>query len=131
MATLNPPNSDSEFLGLRTTIYTVSDIAEAKQWYSKILETQPYFDEPFYVGFNVGGFELGLTPEETSSIKGDGVKAYWGVDNVQKTYRRLLEQGASKHEEPTDVGGDIVVATVKDPWGNVLGLIYNPHFKQS
>jgi predicted enzyme related to lactoylglutathione lyase len=119
----------SEFLGLRTTIYTVSDISKAKAWYTKVFNTQPYFDEPFYVGYNIGGFELGLTPEEATSEKGDGVKAYWGVDNVQKIYKHLLDNGATKHEEPQDVGGDIVVATVKDPWGNVIGIIYNPHFK--
>jgi predicted enzyme related to lactoylglutathione lyase len=119
----------SEFLGLRTTIYTVPDIAKAKAWYAKVFNTQPYFDEPFYVGFNIGGFELGLTPQEGNVSNGEGVKTYWGVDNVQKVYRHLLENGATKHEEPADVGGDIVVATVKDPWGNIVGIIYNPHFK--
>ena len=51
-------------LGLRTTIYKVSDLLKAKSWYAKAFETQPYFDEPFYVGFNIGGYELGLLPEE-------------------------------------------------------------------
>jgi lactoylglutathione lyase len=119
----------SEFKGLRTTIYTVNDISKAKAWYAKVFGTDPYFDEPFYVGFNIGGFELGLSPEEEPSAKGEGVKTYWGVDNVQKTYKRLLDNGATKHEEPADVGGEIVVATVKDPWENIVGIIYNPHFK--
>ena len=121
-------SSNSEFLGLRTTIYSVNDITRAKAWYTKVFDTQPYFDEPFYVGFNIGGFELGLTPEETPIAKGEGVKTYWGVDNVQKTFKRLLDNGATALEEPQDVGGDIVVATVKDPWNNVIGIIYNPHF---
>jgi predicted enzyme related to lactoylglutathione lyase len=120
----------TEFHGLRTTIYKVSDINEAKAWYSKVLGIQPYFDEPFYVGFNVGGYELGLQPEEGNegTAKG-GVATYWGVYDVKETYARLLSQGAAAHEEPADVGGNIMVATVKDPWGNIFGIIYNPHFK--
>ncbi len=50
------------FLGLRTAIYHVDDIERARDWYSSILGFKPYFDEPFYVGFNVAGYELGLQP---------------------------------------------------------------------
>ncbi|RYY36808.1 MAG: VOC family protein [Sphingobacteriaceae bacterium] len=115
------------FLGLRTVIYKVSDLNAAKQWYTKAFETDPYFDEPFYVGFNIAGYELGLQPDENT--KGDNVSTYWGVENVHEQYKRLIELGAAAFEEPQNVGGEIVVATVKDPWGNVLGLIYNPEFK--
>ncbi|TMG98319.1 MAG: VOC family protein, partial [Betaproteobacteria bacterium] len=52
-------------LGLRTAIYPAPDLQKAKQWYSELLVQAPYFDEPFYVGFSVGGFELGLVPEAT------------------------------------------------------------------
>jgi lactoylglutathione lyase len=55
----------SPILGLRTTIYKVSDLAKAKAWYSKVFDTTPYFDEPYYVGYNIGGYELGLQPENT------------------------------------------------------------------
>lgn len=117
------------FHGLRTAGYKVSDITKAKEWYTQILGVEPYFDEPFYVSFNVGGYELGLQPrEQVSDEKGSGVVAYWGVSNVKATYERLLSLGATSLEEPTDVGGDIVVASVKDPWGNAFGIIYNPHF---
>jgi lactoylglutathione lyase len=120
----------SEFAGLRTVGYKVSDLAKAKAWYTQVLGINPYFDEVFYVGFSVAGYELGLVPDELgNSTKADGVTAYWGVEDVQATYNRLLALGATAHEEPTDVGGDIVVAAVKDPWGNVFGIIYNPHFK--
>jgi catechol 2,3-dioxygenase-like lactoylglutathione lyase family enzyme len=47
------------FLGLRTVIYPAPDLAAAKVWYAKVLGAAPYFDEPFYVWFSVGGFELG------------------------------------------------------------------------
>ena len=117
-------------LGLRTAIYHVDDIETAKNWYSSILGVDPYFDEPFYVGFNVGGYELGLQPDETDrSRKAEGVVAYWGVESAEASLRRLLELGATKHEDIQDVGGEIKVATVKDPFGNVFGIIEHPHFK--
>lgn len=120
----------AKILGLRTTIYKVGDIDNAKEWYTKAFETKPYFDEPFYVGFNIGGYELGLQPEEDiAAIKGDSVLTYWGVDNVELCYKHLLKLGAIEHEKPQNVGGEIVVATVKDPWDNIIGLIYNPEFK--
>jgi len=118
------------FLGLRTAIYHVSDIEKAKDWYSSILGFGPYFDEPFYVGFNVGGYELGLQPSESeSNNKADRVVAYWGVEDAGAALKRMLEQGATLHQDVQDVGGDIKVATVKDPFGNVFGVIENPHFK--
>ena len=116
-------------LGLRTAIYKVNDIAKAKLWYTKVFGTAPYFDEPFYVGFNIGGFELGLQPDEGPiKDKGDHVVAYWGVDHVKETYDRFLDAGAKTFEPPQNVGGEIEVATVKDPWNNVIGLIFNPDF---
>lgn len=117
-------------LGLRTTIYKVADLNAAKVWYAQAFETEAYFDEPFYVGFNIGGYELGLLPEESPTTdKAESVLTYWGVEEITKEYNRLLTLGASSHEAPNNVGGDLMVATVKDPWGNLVGLIYNPHFK--
>ena len=118
-----------DFLGLRTAIYKVGDINKAKEWYSTILNTKPYFDESFYVGFNVGGYELGLQPDENpSKEKSESVNAYWGIDDVKGVYEKLLAAGASSFEKPTDVGGGITIASVKDPWGNVFGIIHNPNF---
>lgn len=117
-------------LGLRTCIYKVANLSEAKNWYAKAFETEAYFDEPFYVGFNIGGYELGLLPEEEpTTAKVDTVLTYWGVEDIQQKYASFLEAGAIKHEEPHNVGGELMVATVKDPWGNIIGLIYNPYFK--
>jgi len=119
-------------LGLRTTIYQVEDINNAKEWYAKVFEVQPYFDEPFYVGFDIGGYELGLQPEEQpSKDKTESVVAYWGVEDIHAVFNRFITLGALEYEQPQDVGGDIIVAKLKDPWGNIIGLIYNPHFKVS
>jgi predicted enzyme related to lactoylglutathione lyase len=117
-------------LGLRTTIYKVSDLQKAAEWYSNAFETSPYYNEPYYVGFNIKGYELGLQPEDTPTIdKVESVVSYWGVENIQATYDRLIELGAIENEKPYNVGGDLMTATVKDPFGNVIGLIYNPHFQ--
>lgn len=114
--------------GLRTTIYKVSDLALAKAWYAQAFGIAPYFDEPFYVGFNIGGFELGLDPDAPATNAPSGVVTYWGVDDIEADYARLLALGAKLHEAPKEVGGDIKVASVLDPFGNVIGLISNPHF---
>ncbi len=114
--------------GLRTVAYTTTDVTATKEWYKKILGAEPYFDEPFYVGFNVAGYELGIHPAESTPQGGYGGTAYWGVANVQLAYDELIAAGATPLEKPTDVGGDIVVASVRDPWGNPFGVIYNPHF---
>lgn len=118
------------YLGLRTLGYKVPNLQKAKEWYTKVFNIEPYFDEPFYVGFNIAGFELGLQPVENEQpVLGTNSTTYWGVEDVDKEYTRLLELGATAYEKPTDVGGDIVIAAVKDPWGNLFGIIYNPHFK--
>ena len=116
-------------LGLRTAVYYVENVSDARDWYSSVLGIQPYFDEPFYVGFNVAGYELGLNPIEGKSInRGDVAVAYWGVDNADEALAKLLEFGAAANEAVQDVGGGIKVASVKDPFGNVFGIIENPHF---
>lgn len=117
------------FLGLRTAIYPVEDLAKAKAWYAKVTGKEPYFDEPFYVGFNVGGYELGLLPASPKLRRGDNAVAYWGVPDCRKAYDALLKAGAKAASEPKDVGEGILVALVSDPFGNTLGIIENPHFK--
>jgi predicted enzyme related to lactoylglutathione lyase len=111
-------------LGLRTAIYRTPDIAAGKLWYTKALGITPYFDQPFYVGFNVGGYELGLMPDASQATVG----VYWGVKDITSAHARLLELGATPRAEITDVGDGIRVADVLDPFGNVLGIIENPHF---
>ena len=121
------------FLGLRTATYRINDINKGKEWYSSVLGFGPYFDEPFYVGFNVGGYELGLQPteEKQTGAKAEGAVAYWGVEDAKAALKRILELGATKNEDVQDVGGGIKVATVKDPFGNIFGIIENPNFKLS
>ena len=116
------------FLGLRTVIYHAPDLAKAKAWYTAAFGVAPYFDEPFYVGFQVGGFELGLDPDVSGVTVGNNAVAYWGVADIERAHAHLLAHGARESQPVKDVGGDIRVATVVDPFGNVVGLIQNPHF---
>ena len=119
------------FLGLRTVIYHVNDLEKARAWYARAAGVDPYFDHSCYVGFNVGGYELGLDPDVSDKAgagdSGNAV-AYWGVENLESSLARLLEIGATLHTNVQDVGEGILMATVRDPFGNILGLIENPHF---
>lgn len=117
------------FIGLRTLGFNVPDLTKAKEWYREVLGFGPYFDEPFYVGFEVGGYELGLIPEKGPVVRGDSVTCYWGVEDIEASHARLLGLGATADGPIADVGDDIRTADVRDPWGNRFGIIYNPHFK--
>lgn len=114
------------FLGLRTTIYPAPDLAASRAWFSALLGADPYFDEPFYVGFDVAGYELALDPAGDVAT---GPVTYWGVPDVDTALAQLLAIGATAHSDVHDVGGGIRVATVLEPGGAVLGIIENPHFR--
>jgi predicted enzyme related to lactoylglutathione lyase len=120
------------FKALMTAIYPTADLAKAKAWYAEVFGAQPYFDEPFYVGFDIGGWELGLMPVEPPAHQpgNQGVVAYWGVDDCAAAHARVLALGAREVSAVQDVGGGIKVSTVADPEGNAIGIIENPHFKK-
>jgi predicted enzyme related to lactoylglutathione lyase len=110
--------------GLRTVIYPAEDLEGATSWWTAVLGQQPYFKEPFYVGFEVGGDELGLLPDADA---GDGAQVYWGVDDVQASLDEAVGLGAEVVAAQADVGGGIVTALVRSPQGALVGLIFNPN----
>ncbi len=114
-------------LGLRTVIYAAPNLDRAKAWYSAFLGCAPYFDEPFYVGFNIGGFELGLDPNAKHTGPG-GATAWWGVANIDEAIAHMQSMGAEVAEAAHEVGDGIKVGAVLDPFGNHVGIIENPHF---
>jgi predicted enzyme related to lactoylglutathione lyase len=121
--------STPSVLGLATTIYRVPDLTRAKQWYAKAFQQQPYFDQPFYVGFNIGGYELGLDPDPSAGRAGAGGSvAYWRVPDLEAALAHFLDNAARVVSPAQDVGERIKVAIVSDPFGNEIGLIENPHF---
>src|ERR1700752_1866302 len=124
---LASPQGVAMFLGLRTVIYHAPDLVKAKPWYTPAFGIAPYFDEPFYVGFDVGGFELGLHPNMTGVRFGNNAVASWGVADIAAPTRALVEKRATPADPIADVGDDIKVATLTDPFGNVIGIIENPH----
>jgi predicted enzyme related to lactoylglutathione lyase len=114
--------------GIETVVYYVDDLPAAARWYREALGSQPNHDSPYYVGFTVAGYELGLHPTGEGRTRGAGGQtAYWSVDDVDATVAHFVTHGASPRMPKTDVGGGIVLASVVDPFGNELGLIQNPH----
>ncbi len=111
--------------GLRSGFFHVDDLTAARDWYAGLLGYPPYFDESFYVGFDVEGYELGILP---GGGAGGASHPAWAVDDPRAFVDRAVAMGATVDEEPTDVGEGIISAAVVDPFGNTLGVIFNPHF---
>ncbi|MEU6083369.1 VOC family protein [Streptomyces sp. NPDC047108] len=112
------------FLGLRTVMYPAPNLEADKQWWTSVLGIEPYFDEPFYVGFDVGGYELALDPHASPS---EGPLTYWGVSDVDHALEKLTAAGAAVRDAVQEVGGSIRAASVVESSGSVIGLIENPH----
>ena len=115
--------------GIGTVIYHVADLERAKAWYASAFGQTPYFDEPFYVGFNIGGYELGLDPDPSGPSGAGGSVAYWRVEAIDEAVRHFVRAGATVTSAVQDVGDGIKVAKVADPFGNIIGLLENPHFR--
>lgn len=114
--------------GLRTYKIEALDLEAAKRFYAGALGKAPYFDQPFYVGFDLDGYELGITPSEAAS-KGPGqTSTYLAVHDVDAEMARWIALGCTMHEDALDVGEGIRVGAVLDPFGNPVGFIRNPHF---
>lgn len=116
-----------KLLGLRSIIYPVDDLEKSKTWWVNALGFEPYFDQPFYVGFKVGGYELGLFPDGS---KEDGPITYWGVADIEAAFSSFVENGAVVVTEIDEVGDGIKVAVLRSAESELFGLIYNPHFTQ-
>ena len=108
--------------GIKTVIYPVKDLAQAKELYGTILGVEPDMDETYYVGFSVGSQHIGLDPNGHKNGM-TGPVGYWHVDNIHQSIKGLLAAGAVEHQPIQDVGGHRLVASVTDADGNVIGLI--------
>ena len=111
--------------GFSALIYPVKDVARAKALFRQFLGVEPYVDSAYYVGFRVGDQEIGLDPNGHKSGM-NGPIAYQDVDDIQNSLQQLLDAGAQVHQGVRDVGGGLLVATVKDADNNILGLRQAP-----
>ncbi len=111
--------------GIRTVIYPVKDIAQAKKLYSTLLGVEPYADEAYYVGFRVEDQEIGLDPNGHNQGM-TGPVGYFHVSDIQQSLQLFLDAGAQVQQEVKDVGGGKLIASVKDADGNIIGLIQLP-----
>jgi len=120
--------------GMSTVSYWTSDLPAAVEWYSDLLGKKPYFERPGYAEFRIGDYEheLGLIDTRHApaghGIDPGGAILYWHVDDVEAVRRRLLEKGAKELEPVIERGHGFVTASVVDPFGNVLGIMQNPHY---
>lgn len=122
--------------GLSTVNFYAADLAEAKRWYAELLGSEPYFEVPGYIEFRIGDYqhELGIIDSHyapTGARVGPaGAIVYWHVDDVAGSFERLLALGAKEYQPPTTRGEGFVTASVVDPFGNILGVMYNRHYLQ-
>ncbi len=105
--------------GIRTVIYPVKDVAQAKVQFQVLLGVEPYVDSPYYVGFKVGDQEIGLDPNGHKA----GMTVYYQVDDIKKSLQLLVDADAHMLQEINDVGGGRLIASVKDADGNIIGLM--------
>jgi predicted enzyme related to lactoylglutathione lyase len=105
--------------GVRTVVYPVKDIAAAKALFRRLLGVEPYADTPYYVGFKMGGQDIGLDPNGHR----EGMTVYYQVDNIQESLQSLVDCGATVIQEIKDIGGGGLIASVKDENGNLIGLV--------
>ena len=116
------------FKGLRTTIHRGPNLDAGKRWCCAAFGTPPYSDRLLYVGFNTGGYELGVQSDTPTASMTGNVVAYRGVDNTDAAVAYLVARGATSHRFFQDVDEGICVASVRDPLANTIGVIQNPNF---
>jgi predicted enzyme related to lactoylglutathione lyase len=125
--------------GLATISFWADDLAAAKRWYAELLGVEPYFERPdpehpAYIEFRFGDYqhELGIiskayAPKGAAAGPG-GAVVYWHVDNIEAMLEKLIAMGARAYEPLTKREAGFITASVVDPFGNILGIMYNPHY---
>jgi predicted enzyme related to lactoylglutathione lyase len=126
--------------GLTTISFWAADLEAAKQWYSELLGLAPYFERSgpdgrlAYIEFRLGDYqhELGIihrsyAPKGATAGPG-GAVVYWHVDDVAATLEKLIALGATEYQPLTPREAGFITASVVDPFGNILGIMYNPHY---
>ena len=132
--------TNSNFLrGMATVNFWADDVVAARDWYTKLFGVEAYFQmpnaqSPAYVEFRIGDYagEFGIidrnyAPEAMQKGPG-GAVVLWHVDDIEAAFAHLLDAGCTEYEPITPRGTGFVTASVVDPFGNVLGIMTNPHY---
>lgn len=125
--------------GLSTVNFFADDVAAARDWYAELLGVEAYFaremeGKPVYVEFRLGDYqhELGIVDSRFAAPRNSnepgGAVIYWHVDDVNAVFDKLVAHGATVHEKVVERGPGFVTASVVDPFGNILGVMYNQHY---
>lgn len=121
--------------GVATINFFVADHAAAQQWYTDLLGMEPYFARPGYVEFRIGDYqqELGIidskfVPGFDPNARPSGAVLYWYVDDINAALEDLLARGATLIDGVRERGPGFVTASVADPFGNILGIMFNKHY---
>jgi predicted enzyme related to lactoylglutathione lyase len=107
--------------GIKTILYPVKNMAQAKTLFSKLLEVEPYADQPYYTGFKIDDQDIGLVPNNKEAA----VTAFFHIDDIKNSLQILIDSGAEVVQDIKNVGGERLIATAKDIDGNIIGLIQN------
>lgn len=102
---------------IRSLVVPVSDLDAAKTVYTALLGA-PHTDQPYYVGYNVGGFEVSLAPGGGAG----GPVAYADVEDMDAARATLLAAGATERSAPQQVAPEARVCVLADADGNPIGL---------
>lgn len=113
-------------LGLKSHIIRTENIQAVSDWYAQVFEKEPYFSNENYIGFEVAWYEFGIFKADIETAKNHSINIYWGVENINMEYQRILWLWAKSLSEPVWVWGGIVMADFEDPFWNFFGIIYNP-----
>ena len=111
--------------GIKTIIYPVKDLERAKKTFNELLGIKPYADAPYYVGYRIGDQEIGLDPNGNHQGL-TGPIGYYHVSDIKQSLQSLVDAGSKVIQEVKDVGGGRLIASVRAPEGNIIGLLQNP-----
>ncbi len=125
--------------GFATLNFYAADMKAARDWYTDLFGVEPYFqrpdaDNPAYIEYRIGDYqhEFGIIDARYASKAAQpgpgGAIALWHVDDIEAVLEKVKSMGATEYEPLTKREADFITASVVDPFGNVLGLMYNPHY---
>lgn len=125
--------------GFATVSFYAADVKAARAWYSELLGIAPYFqrpdaENPAYIEYRIGDYqhELGIInanyqPKGAASGAG-GAVLFWHVDDIEAVLERVKAMRATEYEPLIVREAGFSTASVIDPFGNILGLMVNPHY---